>query len=123
MIIKLENMKKLLIILGVFAATTALSQQKPIKVADGYKIEIKTSAVCEMCKETIEQDLTFEKGVKTVNLDVDTKVVTIVYNDKKTTPEALRTRISKVGYNADEVKRDPESYKKLPRCCQDGAHQ
>lgn len=116
-------MKNLLILFGMLVSFGTYAQQQPIKVADGYKIEIKTSAVCEMCKETIEQDLTFEKGVKSINLDVHTKVVTIIYNDKKTDPKILRSRIAKVGYNADDVKRDGEAYKKLPACCQDGAHQ
>ena len=34
-------------------------------------------------------------------------------------PEA---RITKVGYNADDKKRDPKAYAKLPACCKDGGH-
>lgn len=101
---------------------SALAQQKPAKVEKGYQVEIKTSAVCEMCKEAIESDLIFEKGVKEVNLDVETKVLTVVYNDKKTNAETIRKRVAKVGYHADDVKRDPIAYEKLPMCCKDGAH-
>lgn len=114
---------KNLFTLGFLIGLTGLfAQQQPVKVDDGYKIEIKTSAICEMCKETIEQDLTFEKGVKSVDLDLDTKIVTVVFNDRKTNPETIRLRISKIGYHADDVKRDSTSYKKLPFCCKDEGH-
>lgn len=106
----------------LFISLAVFAQKEPIKVDNGYKVAIKTSAVCEMCKEAIESDLVFEKGVKEVNLDVDSKVLTVVYNEKKTDPETIRKRVSKVGYHADDVKRDPEAYDKLPFCCKDGAH-
>ena len=40
------------------------AQKAPVKVDEGYQVEIKTSAICDMCKETLEYDLAFEKGVK-----------------------------------------------------------
>ncbi|WP_421870944.1 heavy-metal-associated domain-containing protein [Marinoscillum sp.] len=114
---------KIITSLSLFLLSLAvLAQKEPVKVDKGYKVEIKTSAVCEMCKEAIESDLVFEKGVKEVNLDVDSKILTVVYNEKKTDPLTIRKRVAKVGYNADNVKRDPESYENLPMCCKDGAH-
>ncbi|MEQ8471268.1 MAG: heavy metal-associated domain-containing protein [Marinoscillum sp.] len=109
-------------IISLFIGLTTYAQQEPEKVDKGYKVEIKTSAVCEMCKEAIESDLVFEKGVKDVNLDVDSKMLTVVYNEKKTDPQTIRKRVSKVGYHADDVKRDPIAYENLPLCCKDGAH-
>jgi copper chaperone CopZ len=108
-------MKKLL--LTCFIAAYAFAVQAQIKT-----VEIKTSAICEMCKKTLEKDLTFEKGVKSVNLDVETKILNIAYLDRKTSPEILRKRVTMVGYNADSLKRDVEAYNKLEECCKDGAH-
>lgn len=108
-------MKKVVIIFAFVAFGVAANAQTE-------KVEIKTSAICGMCKNTIERDLTFEKGIKTAELDLDTKIITIEYNSKKTNPEKIRTRITKVGYNADDKKRDPKAYKKLPDCCKDGGH-
>jgi periplasmic mercuric ion binding protein len=50
------------------------------------EIKIKTSAVCGMCKDRIEQGLAFEKGIKDVTLDVETKIATVKYNPAKITP-------------------------------------
>lgn len=80
-------------------------------------IKIKTSSQCDMCKERIEEALAFEKGVKTAELDVETKIVTVTYKKNKTTPEKIRKAISKVGYDADDVAADPKAYAKLDACC------
>lgn len=95
--------------LSLFAATVLTAQTSTVK--------IHTSAVCETCKETIEKDLSFEKGVKSSSLDVETKDLTVVYDSTKTTPEKIRLRVSKIGYDADDVKRDPKAFKRLPDCC------
>jgi periplasmic mercuric ion binding protein len=84
-------------------------------------VAIKTSAVCGMCKERIEGCLAFEKGVKTSSLDVDTKVVTVIYNPAKTSPEQLRKTLSKLGYDADTIPANQTAYAKLPACCKKDA--
>lgn len=86
-------------------------------VAQADTVVIKTSAVCGTCKKTIERDLSFEKGVKSSSLDLETNMLTVIYNADKTTPDKIRHRISKIGYDADEVKRDKKGFDKLPDCC------
>ncbi len=66
-------------------------------------VEIKTSAVCNMCKERLEHDMAFEKGVKSVELDNETKVLTITYKTNKTNKEELKKAVTKIGYDADEL--------------------
>lgn len=108
-------MQKLILTLLVLTLAFSVKAQSNVKT-----VGIKTSAVCEMCKDRLEKDLTFEKGVKSVNLDLETKVLNIAYIDGKTNPETLRKRVTKVGYNADGLPRDPEAYEKLDPCCKDG---
>lgn len=112
-------MKKIVITLclSLFIAGSLVAQEKKTD-----KAEILTSAICEMCKETIEYELTFTKGIKFVELDVDSKIVTVEFNPKKISIEDIRNSISGVGYNADSVKRDPKAYANLPFCCRDGGH-
>ncbi|MDX1904959.1 MAG: heavy-metal-associated domain-containing protein [Thermonemataceae bacterium] len=97
----------------VFIALEA-SAQKNAKLET---IEIKTSAVCNMCKSSLETDLKYEKGVKTVKLDVLTKVLTVSYNPKKTNPDKIRKAVTKVGYDADSLPADPKAYEQLEDCC------
>ena len=105
----------LMIVAIVLIGNTIYAQ---VKKADKFsEIKIKTSAQCGMCKETIEKALAFEKGVKSSNLNVDTKVCTVKYDAAKTTPDKIKIAISKAGYDADDVKADPKSYAKLSSCC------
>jgi hypothetical protein len=41
----------------------------------------------------------------------------VTYRTDKTTPDEIRLALSKSGFNADDVKADPEAYKKLDGCC------
>jgi periplasmic mercuric ion binding protein len=84
-------------------------------------VQIKTSAVCSMCKDRIEKNIAFEKGVSDIVLDVPTKIATITFNPKKTNAEKLKKAISKLGYDADDVKADEYAYNKLPSCCKKDA--
>lgn len=105
------------ICLCLFILGVASAQEKKTD-----KAEILTSAICEMCKETIEYELTFTKGIKFVELDVDSKIVTVEFNAKKISVDDIRNSISSVGYHADSVKRDSKAYANLPFCCRDGGH-
>ncbi len=84
------------------------------------KIEILTSVVCDMCKETLEHDMNFERGVKKVVLDVETKILTVEYNPEKTNPHKLRVAVTNVGYDADDLPANPKKYKRLHACCKKG---
>ncbi len=105
-----------------FMLTVAILLVKTEVSAQKQTIDIKTSAICEMCQYAIEYELTYTKGVKTAELDLETKKVTIEYSDNKITPEELRKIIASVGYHADDVERDSVAYENLPKCCKDGAH-
>ena len=80
-------------------------------------LQIRTSAVCEQCKERIESDLSFEKGIKSSNLDLKSKIITVIYNPNKTDKQKIREAITKIGYDADSLKADSKSFNKLPDCC------
>ncbi len=81
------------------------------------EVKIQTSAECGDCKVRIEDGLNYTKGVKYAELDPATKIVTVGYNKKKISVEDIKIVISKIGYDADEVKADPEAIKALPMCC------
>ncbi|MBX3044620.1 MAG: heavy-metal-associated domain-containing protein [Candidatus Kapabacteria bacterium] len=105
-------MKYIFVILSIIVLTYIADSQE-IKST----IEIKTSAICEHCKENIEKALNKVAGVEKSNLDLDTKVATVKYDSTRTNVDELRNAISKAGYNADDVKRDGRAYKRLPKCC------
>ncbi|MBU2554221.1 MAG: cation transporter [Bacteroidetes bacterium] len=84
-------------------------------------ITIQTSAVCQQCKDRLEHDMAFEKGVKAVSLDLDTKVLTVIVKKGKNTKENLKKAVTKIGYDADDLAADTRAYDRLPDCCKKDA--
>jgi copper chaperone CopZ len=114
-------MKKITL-LGILIFSFGLLQASALEKIEAKEskydtVQIQTSAICGDCKERIEHDMSFEKGVKSVELDNETKIVTIVYRKEKTDKEKLKLAITKIGYDADEMPADEKAYEKLPACC------
>ncbi|OFZ60801.1 MAG: hypothetical protein A3D92_13630 [Bacteroidetes bacterium RIFCSPHIGHO2_02_FULL_44_7] len=82
--------------------------------------EIKTSAECGSCKERLEGKLNYVGGIRFAELDVESKMLTVKFSPKKISLEEIRTIISELGYDADDVKANPEAVEKLPSCCKPG---
>ena len=106
-------MRKLIIFLLINVITVNLYSQK-------QTVQIKTSAECEgtCCKDRIEKEMQFTKGVTAVNLDIETQVLSITFRTKKNSVENIRTIISNIGYDADDVKANRKANDDLPSCCQ-----
>jgi copper chaperone CopZ len=79
--------------------------------------QIKTSGQCEHCKETLEKNLRFERGVKKVSFNIESHVVNVKYDEAKTTIRNIQVAITKLGYDADSLLADPNAYEKLNACC------
>ncbi len=81
-------------------------------------VKIKTSAICEMCKERIEKNLALTKGIEMSDLNLeDQSNITVVYNPDKIDVAKIKQVIAETGYDADDVKAVKKSYEKLPNCC------
>ena len=105
-------MKKIIIALFSILTINAWGQTEIVKIA--------TSAQCigDCCKERIEEEMQFTKGVTAVNLDIESQVLTVTFKTKKNSVDNIREIISDIGYDADDVEADKEAHYKLPECCQ-----
>lgn len=83
--------------------------------------KIKTSAVCDMCQETLEKAMAYEKGVKESHLDVDSKVLTVTFDPNKTSLAAIRKAVNMAGYDADGQPANLKAYNNLNACCKKDA--
>ena len=107
---------KNIILLFLLSLSTSIFAQK------AAVITIQTNAQCGDCKDRIETALNQSKGVVYAELNLETKVVEIKYNSKKTDVATLKKALNAIGYDADEQKADPAAQKALPLCCQPGGH-
>jgi hypothetical protein len=101
-----------------FISNAAMAQQN-----SNQKAVIKTVLYCDHCKECETCGLKFKsemlkiKGLKMYELDDKAMTFTVYYNPKKTDLESIKMAISKLGYDADDVKADPQAYENLDGCC------
>ena len=58
---------------------------------------------CQSCVKKIKDNLRFEKGVKAINPDLNTKLVTIQYDSEKTNPDNLIKAFARIKYKATVV--------------------
>ena len=108
-------MKKI-IILAIAAILTLGANAQQVSKGE-QTVTIQTNGVCQKCADKFKENVPYFKGVKSYSYDMKTAKLTINYDAKKTNPDQLRTEVSKLGYNADNVKADPAARAKLPACC------
>jgi mercuric ion binding protein len=122
------SFKTFLLALLVFLTAQVAPAQSPatikVKGPATEQFQMKTSAVCDMCKARLEKALAYEKGVQSATLDVPSKVLTVSFRPDKTTPAALRTAVQRSGYDADGQLAEARAYDRLPDCCKktNGVH-
>jgi cation transport ATPase len=115
-----SNIKKTaMLFIALIMLTPVFAQQKKRTA----KAVIKTSIHCDHCKKCescggrFEREMYAINGIKTYEINMKDTTIVVVYNPLKVTPEIIKTAISKMGYDADEVKADPVAYEKLDECC------
>ena len=112
-------MKNILFVLFFTLLTSTLSAQnsKNEKVIIQTTIHCDHCKVCETCGQNFQENLYKIKGVKMYELDEKAMTLTIFYNGKKTNLNEIKLAITKLGYDADEMKADAIAYEKLDGCC------
>lgn len=81
------------------------------------KQTVKVWGECGMCKKTIEKAAK-QAGATTADWNVDTKILTVAYNDKQTDISTIEKSIAAAGYDTNNFTASDEAYKKLHSCCQ-----
>ena len=103
-------MKKLFIFSAMMlTATVALA--KDIKTV---VLTTNPEMHCENCEKKIKGSLRFEKGIKNIITNLNSKTVTIKYDADKTTVDNIIKGFKKIKYEAKEVKNTPKKGENTP---------
>lgn len=92
--------------IAIFACALALacvftaSKPKPVKRTVVYC----SSVDCKNCEKKVMENISFEKGVKDVSVDLSEQTVKIVFDEAKTDTTNLAKAIRKLGYEAKVIK-------------------
>ena len=101
-------MKKLFLV-SAMMLTAVVGMAKDIKTV---VVTTQPQMHCASCENKIKGNLRFEKGVKQIECDIPQQRVTITYDAEKTTPNAIIQSFGKFGYQASEVKQEPQKEQK-----------
>ena len=92
-------MKLITIAVGLALASCSLSLAKEVSAS------LKVPGMdCDACTVVIKHALAQTKGVKTVDLNVDKRMATIVYEDTQVTEPQIQKAIEKSGFKAEPSK-------------------
>ena len=80
--------------------TMALFMAVAVQATDVKTVVLETNMSCQNCANKIQENVRFEKGVKSIKTNVSDKTVTITYDADKTNVDNLIKGIEKVGYKA-----------------------
>ncbi|MDF1546731.1 MAG: heavy-metal-associated domain-containing protein [Bacteroidales bacterium] len=84
----------------------------------GVKIDkFKVAGNCDMCKTRIEKAALAVEGVSNATWSPKTKVMVVMFDEKKTNAHKIQMAIAKVGHDTEMHKAEDEDYNKLQGCC------
>ena len=95
-------MKKIFI-LSAMMLTAMVTLAKDIKTV---VVTTNTEMHCESCEKKIKGNLRFEKGIKNIITNLNSKTVTIEYDADKTNVQNIIQGFKKIKYEATEVKKE-----------------
>ena len=104
-------MKKSLIVLLLLVTSFGFAQNRNAKAS------LEVDGVCQMCKERIEKACIRAKGVKLADWNVQTHELKLIYNEKKTSLDAIKKSIVAVGHDVSDMKATDEAYNSVHKCC------
>lgn len=102
--------------MSVLFVLNVFGQKMGKKAIETSKISLPT-IYCEKAKADIEFTLKYIDGIQKAVVDFKKKILTVTYITDRTDKEQIKTHIANMGYDADDVKANPEAYAKLPTSC------
>lgn len=85
------------------AAPAAQTQKKAKKVKEVKEVVFNVHLHCMNCVKKVQENISFEKGVKGLDVCLDHQTVTVKYDPAKTSEETLKAAIEKLGYKVEDV--------------------
>lgn len=111
----MKTIKYLLLLFLFFTGVASYSQEKKTPATD-TAVTFKVFGVCGQCKDRIEKAVKI-KGVRSGVWDMETGILSLVYNSLQVSLEKIRNRIVAAGHDLEDRKAVNSVYNALPKCC------
>jgi mercuric ion binding protein len=104
-------MKKLIILVIMLAGIGMQAQNKNARAT------IEVDGICGMCKARIEKAALNTKGVKSAVWSIESHMLKLIYDERKTRLDTIHNQIARVGHDTDKVTATKEAYLSVHKCC------
>lgn len=105
-------MKKVLLIFTLFFITLGAHAQNK-----NAKAMIEVDGICLMCKNRIEKAAIKTKGVKSAVWDINTHMLSVIYDENKTNLNTIHQSVADAGHDTKKVTASAEAYASIHGCC------
>lgn len=79
------------------ASSISVEQKKETKT-----VTFNVGLHCQNCVKKVKENISFEKGVKALDVNLEKKTVTVTYDPAKTDEATLKKAIEKLGYTCSK---------------------
>lgn len=90
----------LLILVSVLISMTSVLTGQNKKETTKRNVTFTVAMDCHSCQQKIEKNIAFEKGVKSMDVNLDKQTVELTYDSRKTDVPKLQQAFEKLGYPA-----------------------
>jgi copper chaperone CopZ len=91
------NQLKLVLLVAFLFTALATVEAKPVKKTETFSVGMH----CESCKQKVERNLAYEKGVLDLVIDLKKNRVKVTYDTAKTNVEKIKKAFKKLGFEAE----------------------
>ena len=90
--------KSIIIIMAALMAFAVSAFAGPKKKVELKEVTFNVHLHCANCMKKVQENISFEKGVKGLHVCLEDQIVYIKYDPTKTSEETLKAAIEKLGY-------------------------
>lgn len=90
--------KTIIIIMTALMAFAMSSYAGPKKKVEPMEVTFSVHLHCANCVKKVQENISFEKGVKDLHVCLEDQIVYLKYDPAKTSEEKLKVAIEKLGY-------------------------
>ena len=98
----MKTMKIILVAVMILTASVSAQVNKQAKPKKTEEVTFTVNMTCDGCKQKIEKNISWEKGVKDMEINVEKKTVKINYDPKQTSEEKLKKAIEKLKFTCEK---------------------
>lgn len=111
-------MKKIILFSFLLFSFTVISlAQETTSKKKTVKTTFWVNGKCDMCQTRIQKAALSTKGVKMASWHIESKILTVIYNQKKCAEKDIKANIAAVGHDSEGFRATDEAYNNLHMCC------